>query len=114
MRTFPRLLSPIVPRYERGMCPLLAAVSARIADINTNIKNMEAHTDEDRRARIDRTSPVDGAIEVVFGDPHHANGEPLFDEGPHGRERLDPQPERLTHRARVPLPRVLVLPRRQP
>ena len=28
---------------------LLAAVSARIADINTNIKNMEAHTDEDRR-----------------------------------------------------------------
>ena len=26
---------------------LLAAVSAKIADINTNIKNMEARTDED-------------------------------------------------------------------
>ena len=32
---------------------LLAAVSARIADINTNIKNMEAHTDEDKHARIE-------------------------------------------------------------
>jgi GTP pyrophosphokinase len=37
---------------------LLAAVSARIADINTNIKNMEAHTDEDRRARIDVTIEI--------------------------------------------------------
>src|SRR5688572_30335144 len=37
---------------------LLAAVSARIADINTNIKNMEAHTDEDRRARIDMTVEI--------------------------------------------------------
>jgi GTP pyrophosphokinase len=37
---------------------LLAAVSAKIADINTNIKNMEAHTDEDRRARIDVTIEI--------------------------------------------------------
>jgi GTP pyrophosphokinase len=37
---------------------LLAAVSARIADINTNIKNMEARTDEDRRARIDMTIEI--------------------------------------------------------
>jgi guanosine-3',5'-bis(diphosphate) 3'-pyrophosphohydrolase len=37
---------------------LLAAVSARVADINTNIKNMEAHTDEDRRARIDMTVEI--------------------------------------------------------
>src|SRR5713101_3774875 len=37
---------------------LLAAVSAKIADINTNIKNMEAHTDEDRRARIDMTIEI--------------------------------------------------------
>jgi GTP pyrophosphokinase len=37
---------------------LLAAVSARIADINTNIKNMEARTDPDRRARIDVTVEI--------------------------------------------------------
>jgi GTP pyrophosphokinase len=37
---------------------LLAAVSARIADINTNIRNMEAHTDEDQRARIDMTVEI--------------------------------------------------------
>jgi len=37
---------------------LLAAVSARIANINTNIKNMEAHTDDDRRARIDVTVEI--------------------------------------------------------
>ena len=37
---------------------LLAAVSARIADINTNIKNMEAHTADDRRARIDVTIEI--------------------------------------------------------
>src|SRR5207249_3030192 len=34
---------------------LLAAVSTKIAAINTNIKNIEARTDEDRRARIDMT-----------------------------------------------------------
>src|SRR6478609_3443582 len=34
---------------------LLAAVSAKIADINTNIKNMEARTDEGAHARIDMT-----------------------------------------------------------
>ncbi|PWT81333.1 MAG: GTP pyrophosphokinase [Blastocatellia bacterium] len=37
---------------------LLAAVSARVADINTNIKNMEARTDEDHRARIDMTVEI--------------------------------------------------------
>jgi GTP pyrophosphokinase len=37
---------------------LLAAVSAKIADINTNIKNMEARTDDDKRARIDMTVEI--------------------------------------------------------
>jgi guanosine-3',5'-bis(diphosphate) 3'-pyrophosphohydrolase len=37
---------------------LLAAVSAKIADINTNIRNMEARTDEDKRARIDMTIEI--------------------------------------------------------
>ena len=38
---------------------LLAAVSAKIADINTNIKNMEARTaDEDQHARIDMTVEI--------------------------------------------------------
>ncbi len=37
---------------------LLAAVSAKIADINTNIKNMEARTDADHRARIDVTVEI--------------------------------------------------------
>jgi len=37
---------------------LLAAVSAQIADINTNIRNMEAHTDDGRRARIDVTVEI--------------------------------------------------------
>ena len=37
---------------------LLAAVSAKVADINTNIKNMEARTGEDQRARIDMTIEI--------------------------------------------------------
>jgi GTP pyrophosphokinase len=37
---------------------LLAAVSAKIADINTNIRNMEAHTGDDRHARIDVTVEI--------------------------------------------------------
>jgi GTP pyrophosphokinase len=37
---------------------LLAAVSAKIADINTNIKNMEARTDDDKHARIDVTIEI--------------------------------------------------------
>jgi GTP diphosphokinase / guanosine-3',5'-bis(diphosphate) 3'-diphosphatase len=37
---------------------VLAAVSAKIADINTNIKNMEAHTDEGQNARIDMTVEI--------------------------------------------------------
>ena len=37
---------------------LLAAVSAQIADINTNIRNMEAHTGDDRHARIDVTVEI--------------------------------------------------------
>jgi GTP pyrophosphokinase len=37
---------------------LLAAVSAKIANINTNIKNMEARTDEGTHARIDVTVEI--------------------------------------------------------
>ncbi len=37
---------------------VLAAVSAKIADINTNIKNMEAHTAEDSHAQIDVTVEI--------------------------------------------------------
>ena len=37
---------------------LLAAVSARVADINTNITNMEARTDDDRRGHIDMTVEI--------------------------------------------------------
>ena len=37
---------------------LLAAVSAKIAGINTNIKNMEARTGEDKNARIDVTIEI--------------------------------------------------------
>jgi guanosine-3',5'-bis(diphosphate) 3'-pyrophosphohydrolase len=37
---------------------LLAAVSAKIAGINTNIRNMEARTDQDHRARIDMTVEI--------------------------------------------------------
>jgi GTP diphosphokinase / guanosine-3',5'-bis(diphosphate) 3'-diphosphatase len=37
---------------------LLAAVSAKIAGINTNIKNMEARTGDDRHARIDMTIEI--------------------------------------------------------
>src|SRR5262249_16859281 len=37
---------------------VLAAVSAKIAGINTNIKNMEARTDDDQRARIDVTVEI--------------------------------------------------------
>jgi GTP pyrophosphokinase len=37
---------------------LLAAVSAKIADLNTNIRNMEARTGDDRRARLDMTVEI--------------------------------------------------------
>jgi GTP pyrophosphokinase len=37
---------------------VLAAVSAKVADINTNIRNMEARTDDDKRARIDMTVEI--------------------------------------------------------
>src|SRR5205814_9892546 len=37
---------------------LLAAVSAKIAGINTNIKNMEARTDDGEHARIDVTIEI--------------------------------------------------------
>ena len=42
---------------------VLAAVSAKIAGINTNIKNMEAHTDDGQHARID--------MEVEISDMKH-------------------------------------------
>ena len=38
---------------------VLAAVSAKIAGINTNIKNMEARTDDDKHAQIDVTVEID-------------------------------------------------------
>jgi len=37
---------------------ILADVSSRIADINTNIKNVEARADEDHRGRIDMTVEI--------------------------------------------------------
>ena len=37
---------------------LLADVSATVADVNTNIKNMAARTDDDRRAHIDMTLEI--------------------------------------------------------
>src|SRR5262249_9501760 len=37
---------------------VLAAVSRKVADINTNIKNMEARTDDDQRAHIDMTLEI--------------------------------------------------------
>jgi GTP diphosphokinase / guanosine-3',5'-bis(diphosphate) 3'-diphosphatase len=37
---------------------VLAAVSAKIAGINTNIKNMEARTGDDSHARIDMTVEI--------------------------------------------------------
>jgi len=37
---------------------LLADVSAKIAGINTNIRNLEARTDEDQHARIDVTVEI--------------------------------------------------------
>jgi GTP pyrophosphokinase len=56
---------------------LLAAVSAKIADINTNIKNMEAHTDDDdRRARIDVTIEISDLkhLEKVIRSLRGVNG----------------------------------------
>jgi GTP pyrophosphokinase len=44
---------------ELRIAGVLAAVSAKIADINTNIKNMEARTgDENQHARIDVTVEI--------------------------------------------------------
>jgi GTP pyrophosphokinase len=37
---------------------MLAEISARVSDINTNITNMEARTGEDRQARIDMTVEI--------------------------------------------------------
>jgi GTP pyrophosphokinase len=37
---------------------MLAEISARISDINTNITNMEARTDDDRQARIEMTVEI--------------------------------------------------------
>ena len=52
---------------------VLAAISAKIADVNTNIKNMEARTDPDHHARIDVTieiadlSPLEKVIKSLRG-----------------------------------------------
>jgi len=37
---------------------MLAEISARVSDINTNITNMEARTGEDQQARIDMTVEI--------------------------------------------------------
>jgi guanosine-3',5'-bis(diphosphate) 3'-pyrophosphohydrolase len=37
---------------------MLAEISARVSDINTNITNMEARTSDDRQARIDMTVEI--------------------------------------------------------
>src|SRR5512138_2628404 len=37
---------------------MLAEISAKVSDINTNITNMEAHTGEDQQARIDMTVEI--------------------------------------------------------
>ena len=37
---------------------MLAAISAKVSDINTNITNMEARTGEDQHARIDMTVEI--------------------------------------------------------
>ncbi len=58
---------------RRGM---LAAVSAKIADINTNIRNMEAHTDPDHHARIDVTVEISDLkhLEKVMKSLRGVNG----------------------------------------
>jgi GTP pyrophosphokinase len=54
-------LAPYVVRLtmqvedRKGM---LAEISAKISDINTNITNMEARTGEDQQARIDMTVEI--------------------------------------------------------
>jgi guanosine-3',5'-bis(diphosphate) 3'-pyrophosphohydrolase len=56
---------------------VLAAVSAKIADINTNIKNMEARTDDaDQRARIDVTVEISDLkhLEKVIKSLRSVNG----------------------------------------
>jgi GTP pyrophosphokinase len=56
---------------------VLAAVSAKIADINTNIKNMEARAaDDDHRARIDVTVEIDDLqhLEKVIKSLRTVNG----------------------------------------
>ena len=37
---------------------MLAEISAKVSDINTNITNMEARTGEDQQARIDMTVEI--------------------------------------------------------
>ena len=56
---------------------LLAAVSAKIADINTNIKNLDARTgDDDHRARIDLTVEISDLkhLEKVIKSLRSVNG----------------------------------------
>jgi GTP pyrophosphokinase len=55
---------------------LLAAVSSKIADINTNIKNMEARTDDEHHARIDVTVEISDLnhLEKVMKSLRSVNG----------------------------------------
>ena len=55
---------------------ILADVSAKVADINTNITNVEATTDEDRRGRIDMTVEISDMkhLEKVIKSLRGVNG----------------------------------------
>ncbi len=67
---------------------MLAAVSAKIAGINTNIKNLETHTDEhDHRARIDLTVEISDLnhLEKVIKSLKGVNG--VLDVSVGGRDR---------------------------
>jgi GTP pyrophosphokinase len=55
---------------------VLADVSAKIADINTNIRNLEAHTDDERHGRIDVTVEISDLkhLERVMKSLRSVNG----------------------------------------
>jgi (p)ppGpp synthase/HD superfamily hydrolase len=56
---------------------MLAEISAKVSDINTNITNMEARTGDDQQARIDMT--------VEISDVKHLERVIKVDQGRAGR-----------------------------
>ena len=46
---------PLPPGFTKGM---LAEISSKVSNINTNITNMEAHAGTDRQARIEMTVEI--------------------------------------------------------